>query len=338
MIQVIQQGLLDTIQDGGRYGYQHLGINPGGAMDRAAMYVANILVGNDPEAAVIELHFPAAVLLFEEDTLIALSGGDFGAMVNEQPLDINQPIWISQLSILRFTKPVSGARCYIAIRGGLNNTPWLGSHSTHLKAGAGGFEGRKLQKNDRIPVNHVDEDIDKALHQKYLHTTQLGTPLPWRADVRDLYSDGSVIRVVTSLEYPALTPQSQSLFTSHFFTLSEQCDRMGYRLKGPALQMVHEEERLSAGITRGTVQLLPDGHLIILMADHQTTGGYPRIAHVVSADLPILAQLQPHSKITFQIIPHDEAEELLIAAEQHLHFLQNACNLRWQEWLQHNQK
>lgn len=336
MIQVIQQGLLDTIQDGGRYGYQHLGINPGGVMDRAAMYVANSLVGNPPEAAVIELHFPAAVLLFEQDTLISLSGGDFGAMVNELPLNINQPIWISQLSILRFTKPVSGARCYLAVRGGFSTTPWLGSHSTHLKAGAGGFEGRKLEKNDRISINPMEEPMDKALQLKYLHAKEQAMPLPWRADVKDLYIDPENIRVVTGPEYQQLTGPSQQVFTTHHFTLSEQSDRMGYRLKGPVLHTITAEDRLSAGVTRGTIQLLPDGHPTILMADHQTTGGYPRIAHVIGADLPMLAQLLPHHRITFTIITHEEAEDLLIQQEQHLHFLQNACNLQWEEWLQHN--
>src|SRR3954470_13804542 len=143
MIQVVQQGLLDTIQDMGRYGYQHLGINPGGAMDRIALALANSLVGNEANEAAIEMHFPASAFVFEADALVALSGGDFGATVNGVPVSINRPILISEYSVLRFTKPVSGARCYLAIAGGLSLAPWLNSYSTHLKAEAGGFHGRK---------------------------------------------------------------------------------------------------------------------------------------------------------------------------------------------------
>ena len=333
MIQVVQQGLLDTVQDAGRYGYQHLGINPGGVMDKVAFQVANNLVGNEPATPVIELHFPAAAFLFETDTMIALSGADFGAMVNDQPIEINQPIWVSRLAILRFTRPVAGARCYLAVRGGLALTPWLGSCSTHLKAGAGGFEGRKLLRNDHLPVNEIETIpafVRLLIEDKALFS------FPWRAGVADLYTDPSSIRVVPGPEWGRLTHAAKATFTEQAFALTEHCDRMGYRLKGPVIHTNTRQDQLSAGITRGTVQLLPDGQLIILMADHQTTGGYPRIAHVITADLPGMAQLLPHDKLHFSVIDHETAENLLWEQEQRLLFLQNACNLRWQDWLQDN--
>jgi antagonist of KipI len=324
LIQVVQQGLLDTIQDAGRYGYQHLGINPGGAMDRAALYVANSLVGNASKDAAIELHFPASAFLFEEDALIALSGADFGAMVNEQPVAVNQPVLISKHAVLRFTKPVSGARCYLAVRGGLQLTPWLGSYSTHLKAGAGGFKGRALQKGDRIAFSqHIIFRQDKQ-----------ATPLPWKADVSDLYAAGSSIRFIPGHEWTLL--EDESLLNGDFL-LTEQCDRMGFRLRGPVIKTHDRKERLSAGVSRGTIQLLPGGQLIILMADHQTTGGYARLGHVITADMPTLSQHAPHQQLHFRMVDEKTAESLLLQQEQRLQILQNACKLRLEEWQQNHQ-
>jgi antagonist of KipI len=328
MIQVLQQGLLDTIQDAGRYGYQHLGINPGGVMDRVGMYIANSLVDNELTEAVIEMHFPASAFLFENSALIALSGGDFGATVNGTPVSINKPILVSPQTVLRFTRRIAGARCYLAIRGGLALEPWLNSYSTHLKAGAGGFLGRQLLKNDHLPVNQPGVS---GKYEAFLKDPDRSGELPWQADVREFYTTG--VRLVPGSEFDLL--KDPDTLTGPGFLLTLQSDRMGFRLKGPALKAAHYQEKLSAGVGRGTIQLLPDGQLIILMADHQTTGGYPRIAHVISADLPVLAQLCPHEPVRFSMVTHETAVALLREQEQALLFLQNACKLRWQEWLQH---
>lgn len=317
MIQVVQQGLLDTIQDGGRYGYQHLGINPGGVMDRVALSVANGLVGNDAATAVIEMHFPASAFLFESEALIALSGADFGAIVNGLPVSINRPVLISAQSVLRFSKPVSGARCYLAVAGGLALEPWLNSYSTHLKAEAGGFEGRRLQKNDRLPFRETNN------YAALLKSREIWV-LPWRPDLRGLYADAGIIRVL----------DASSALTDAEFVLTEQCDRMGFRLRGIPLKIPHQE-RLSAGVSRGTIQLLPDGQLIILMADHQTTGGYTPLAHVISADLPALAQLSPNQPLRFSPVSHETAVTLFKEQEQRLLLLENACKLRLEDWLRH---
>ncbi|SFD23652.1 antagonist of KipI [Chitinophaga sp. CF118] len=325
MIQVVKQGLLDTVQDAGRYGYQHLGINPGGAMDRIALSVANSLVGNDPADAVIEMHFPASAFLFETEALIALSGGDFGAMVNDLPVSINKPVLLSQNSVLRFTKPVSGARCYLAIHGGLALESWLNSYSTHLKAGAGGFLGRQLQKNDRLPFREVNN------YSRLLQSSDIRI-LPWRADIRGLYTDANNIHVIPGSEWPVLTEDSQTSLIEKGFSLTEQCDRMGFRLKGPALHTRNKDERLSAGVSKGTIQLLPNGQLIILMADHQTTGGYGRVAHVTTADIPALSQLLPNQELHFSMVTPEMAATLFEKQELHLHILQNACKLRLQDY------
>jgi antagonist of KipI len=316
MIQVVQQGLLDTIQDAGRYGYQHLGINPGGVMDRVALSIANGLVGNDATEAVIEMHFPASAFLFEAEALIALSGADFGAIVNGLPVSINKPVLISKQSVLRFSKPVSGARCYLAVAGGLALQPWLNSYSTHLKAAAGGFEGRRLQKNDRLPFKETNN------YAALLKSREIWV-LPWSPDLSGLYTTGD-IRV---MDAPAALTEAE-------FVLTEQCDRMGFRLRGTPLKIPHVE-RLSAGVSRGTIQLLPDGQLIILMADHQTTGGYAPIAHVISADLPALAQLSPGQKLRFTNVSHETAVAIFKEQEQRLLLLENACKLRLEDWLRH---
>ncbi|HWV67542.1 biotin-dependent carboxyltransferase family protein [Chitinophaga sp.] len=327
MIQVVQQGLMDTIQDAGRYGYQHLGINPGGAMDRIALAVANSLVGNDIYEAAIELHFPASAFLFEADAMIALSGADFGAVVNGRPLDINRPVLVSKQTVLRFNRPVSGARCYLAVRGGFALQPWLGSYSTHLKAGAGGWDGRSLKKNDRLHFRAGN------IPTSWLRGKE-AVALPWIAGVSHLYTAKDVIHTLPGSQWNLLQEDARQQFTSAAFRLTEQSDRMGFRLNGPQLAIQPGEEQLSAGITRGTVQLLPAGQLIILMADHQTTGGYARLAHVITADMPALAQRMPQQELHFSMTNEKAARAMLWKQEQDLLLLQNACKLRLEEWLQ----
>jgi len=156
-LKIIKAGILDTIQDCGRYGFQYLGINPGGAMDRFAAQVVNMLTGNESSEPVIELHFPASSFFFEQPALIAISGADFSATVNGDEVPMLHPIIVSKYSILQFHKVVKGARAYLAIKGGLDIPGWLNSFSTHLKAGAGGFKGRSLQNDDEVSLKkHSD--------------------------------------------------------------------------------------------------------------------------------------------------------------------------------------
>ena len=166
---------MDTVQDMGRYGWQHLGINPGGAMDKLSAQIANILVGNDTDEAVIELHFPAAAFFFEQPSLIAISGADFSASVNGEEIPCMRPILVSKYSILQFHGIENGARAYLAVHGGLDIHPWLNSYSTHLKAGAGGYKGRVLQKDDEIGFRTAD-DLSALLGKKEFEV------LPWKAD------------------------------------------------------------------------------------------------------------------------------------------------------------
>lgn len=321
-IKIIRAGILDAIQDLGRRGYQYLGINPSGVMDKYAMQVANALVGNAPGEAVIEMHFPASVFLFTKPALIAISGADFSANINGDPVPHLHPVVVGKNDVLQFHKPLYGARAYLAVAGGFAINDWLGSKSTHIKAKAGGPAGRILQKDDELIFGK--EFIHHLKKDEY-------TVLPWQADTGfgDTEKDISVLQ---GNEWGRLTTGSKESFAMTSFVITRQSDRMGYRLNNIPLPAMTNEEVISTAVSFGTIQLLPDGKLIILMADHQTTGGYPRIAHVISAHHTRLAQLQPGDKIRFRFTSQSKAEELYIKQQQHLHQLQHACQFRLQEY------
>jgi antagonist of KipI len=330
-LKIIKAGILDTIQDMGRNGHQHLGINPTGAMDKYAMQVTNILVGNNPGEAVIEMHFPASVFMFTQPALIALGGADFSASINGEQVPNLHAIIVGKNDVLQFHKPIYGARTYLAVNGGFGINKWMNSYSTHLKAKAGGYYGRTLQKDDELllcqPSSFCIKQNDFII-------------LPWQADVRCL-PDSQVggnnqkeVFVLPGNEWERLTIESKENFLMTSFVITNQSDRMGYRLNNIPLPVMSNEEIISSGVSFGTVQLLPDGKLIILMADHQTIGGYPRIAHVISAHHSGLAQMKPGNKIHFRLTDQHTAEELFIKQHQHLLQLKNACTFRLQEYFE----
>ena len=323
-LRIIKNGLLDTIQDEGRYGYQHLGINPGGAMDSIAMRVANMLVGNDQGEAVIEMHFPAAEIFFEQSALIALSGANFSAMINTHPVPLNKPLLVQEGSVLRFTKNISECRVYLSIQGGFVADEWLASCSTHLKVKAGGFAGRALQRYDRILLKQNSTHV-------FVNEEEAYRILPWQANITDMYTMGN-FHFTPGAEYEYLDELSKAHLEAGVFIISKQSDRMGYRLEGPPIQLTTPMELISTAVTKGTIQLLPDGQLIVLMADHQTTGGYPRVAHVISADISSLSQTGVGQKIIFIQTHSSTAENMLLQQQRNLQQLQNACTFRLQEY------
>ena len=318
-IRIVKHGMADSFQDLGRYGSQHLGINPTGVMDTVAAQTANLLVGNNLNDAVIEFHFPASVILFKQQSLIAICGADFNAMINDIAIPINTPIIIEKNCVLQFKKPIIGSRIYLAVHGGFNLPLWLNSYSTNSKAVAGGFKGRCLKKHDEINFRST-KNYTAALKQKDCEI------LSWQASAKDFYTDKNIIRVIEGSEYDWLNDDAKKLLRSSSFIISNQRDRMGYRMKSEILSLQNNQQLISTAATKGTIQLLPDGQIIILMADHQTTGGYPKIAHVISADISKLAQLNPNEKIQFKIIQQQEAEDILFDQYQKLIQLQNACN------------
>jgi antagonist of KipI len=320
-ITIGKQGLFDTIQDQGRYGYQHLGINPGGVMDTIAASVANILVGNSMGEAVLELHFPAATITFEKPCMIALSGADFSALVNEQMIPLNTTIILAASAQLVFTQYKKGARCYLAVHGGWDVKKWLNSYSTNTKVHAGGFNGRELKKNDVLHFREQQISFDVASTRTLIIT-------PVKVDTQLLYSASNTIRCIEGGQYSWLDDSSKKIFNNASFKITTQSDRMGYRLTGEQLRAQEEKQLLSSAVTKGTIQLLPDGNIILLMADHQTTGGYPVIANVTSADIPSLAQMQPNTSIQFSFVSVEEAETIYLEQQQNLLQLNDACKLQ----------
>jgi antagonist of KipI len=323
-LRIIKAGVFDTIQDLGRYGFQHLGINPGGVMDHFAAQAANMLVGNNTDEPVIELHFPASIFLFECETLIAIGGADFSASINGEEISLWQPIIVGKNSVLQFQKWKQGARCYLAAREKLNIQKWLNSYSTNTKAASGGFNGRTLQKDDVISFKEKNE------YKIFLRDNDL-IILHWKADILWNTTPIDRIAVVGGNEWDWLTEESKNKFSKESFIIGSLADRMGYRLQG-TLKAKENGELVSSVVSFGTIQLLPNGELIILMADHQTTGGYPRIAHIASAHLPLLAQKQPGDKIYFRLTDQDHTENLFLQQHQHLLQLQNACKFRLEEF------
>jgi len=321
-LKIIKAGILDTIQDMGRYGYQHLGINPTGAMDKYAMQIANILVGNKPGEAAIELHFPASVFMFTQPALIALGGADFSASINGEPVPTLHCIIVQKNDLLQFHKPVNGARAYLAVRGGFVIDKWLHSYSTHLKAKTGGYKGGNLQK---------DDELQSQLLFPLLPGQTDFIILPWQADT-NWGDESKEIIVLPGNEWDWLTTEAKENFSIASFIITQQSDRMGYRLNNIPLHSTTNEEVVSSAVSFGTIQLLPDGGLIMLMADHQTTGGYPRVAHVISAHHSRLAQMKTGDKIHFRFTDLDTAEHLFIKQQQQLLQLQNACTFRLQDF------
>lgn len=324
-LRIIKQGLFDTIQDMGRYGYQRLGINPGGAMDNIAAAVANILVGNEMNDAIIETHFPAATIYFEKATIIAISGADFSASVNNEIVPLNTALVVAAGSTLSFIKYNKGARAYLAIQGGLSLEPWLNSYCTNSKAKAGGYHGRPLKKDDIIHCR-AEQFAFASLPVSSVIV------MPVTVKTEPLYNATNIIRCTEGKDFKTLQLSSQQAFTNASFIISRQSDRMGYCLTGDTLVCTDKSERISAAVTKGSIQLLPDGQLIILMADHQTTGGYPVVAHVASADIMALAQMQPGTAIQFSIITLEIAEQLYLQQQQYLQQLQDACNLQLKQF------
>lgn len=319
-LRIIKSGIADSIQDMGRYGYQQLGIPPGGVMDRIAAAIANTLVGNQIGEPLLEMHFPAATIFFESSMMIALTGADFGAEINGKEVLINQPILVPSNAELRFTRHNKGSKVYLSVEEGFETNKWLGSSSTSFQTLNGGKEGRNLMKYDILHFkNKEDLEIDALTH------------LPWRASMAEFYTENQ-INFLVGAEYALLEKISQTSMVTNQFKVSNQSNRMGYRLEGQALLLSSKKECLSSAVSFGTIQLLPNAQMIVLMADHQTTGGYPRIGQVASSSLPTLAQVSAGETINFKLVTQEEAEAILLQQQQNLQQLQNACNFRLQEY------
>ncbi len=320
-IVIIKPGILDSIQDLGRMGQGSYGINTGGAMDRFAATVANILAGNEVTEAVIEIHYPGPQILFEQDALISITGADFTAGLNDEPLPSWQPILIRKNTVLQFPIYRKGARAYLAVQGGFKLDKWLNSYSTNLKAGIGGWKGRRLETGDELFFRQSEKCVSSLFKSE--NNFQL---LRWRTDVSNVYEQPHKISYIKGFEWDMLTQESRKSLEESKFVVHSSSDRMGYQLKGSPLHLAEKKEMVSCAVSFGTIQLLPNGRLVVLMADHQTTGGYPRIGHVISSHLPKLAQLRPSDTIQFTHVKVDEAEERLFNQQLEIQIWKRACS------------
>ncbi|HFK7186110.1 TPA: 5-oxoprolinase subunit PxpC [Serratia odorifera] len=301
MLNILRAGIYTTVQDLGRNGFRRLGISQGGALDTPALKIANLLVGNAPDAAGLEITLGQFSAEFTRSGWIALTGAGCDAQLDGKPLWTGWRYAVKKGQKLVLSQPKRGMRSYLALAGGIAVAEMLGSRSTDLKAAFGGLEGRLLKDGDRLPLGKSAS----------LPATSVG--------VKQLLFNNR-IRAMPGPEYDEFTPEAQEEFWRTAWQLSPQSNRMGYRLHGSGmLARTTDREMLSHGLLPGVVQVLHNGQPIVLMADAQTTGGYPRIACVIEADLYHLAQIRLGEPIHF--IPCSVAQAQRAKAEQD-HFIQ----------------
>jgi antagonist of KipI len=314
-VRVNKPGLLTTVQDLGRFGHQKSGIIVSGAMDTLSIRLANLLVGNKGSDAALEVSLFGPTLTFEVDSVISICGANLSPTLNGVSISLNKPISTRRGDILEFGQPLLGGRCYIAFKGGIGVEPVLASRCTCLPAGFGGFKGRALQKGDFLPITQA----------------KTKNKLNWKLSsyFDSLLFSREPIRILKGIHYDLFDPKSKHVLTSETFTMTKDANRMGFRLEGQPLHLMNQQELLTEGVTFGTVQVPANGHPIILMADRQTTGGYPKIAQIASVDLPRVAQLQMGESISFVMISVDEAQKLLMERENALQALQKVISAKW---------
>ncbi len=290
-IKIIKKGIADTIQDQGRYGFQHIGIQVNGSMDYLSAQLANALVNNPIDYPVFELHFPASGFCFTSNYIICITGANFVPVINEKSIELNKPIQVFKNDVLQFLKPIEGSFAYLAIQGKINAPAWLNSQS---------FAATTLQKDteyDTTPLENANFTND-ALHTDFI------------ASIQNTIFSTSPIRFIPGPAWNDLTEASlQQLLTQPFFT-TLQANRMGYLLKGPMLNLTKPNQYLSAAVTNGTLQLLPNGSLMVLMANHQTIGGYANLGQIILVDLPRFAQLKNDSSFHFSLTHVNTAHQL----------------------------
>ena len=291
MIEIINGGMLSTVQDAGRFGVMKNGFTQSGAMDSHSMKTVNVLCGNDLSAPVIEMTMLGITAKFTDSHIFCLSGGYFSPKLNGKPIENNRPYKAEAGSLLQIGAAKSGMRCYLGVSGGIDVPLVMGSASTNLKIKIGGFEGRKLKTGDIIKIGKCSYVPDM-------------TKTAEKCD----YPDHIKVRVVLGPQDDMFTDTDLKFFSKQIYTVTPDLDRMGIRLCGIALRGKNGMDITSDGITFGSIQIARSGMPIILMADHQTTGGYAKIATVISVDLPKLAQARPYDKVMFDIVSIKQAE------------------------------
>ena len=301
MIHVRVPGMLTTVQDLGREGFGPMGVSASGAADSISLRLGNRLVGNPEGAAGLEMTLFGGSFFFAEGAIVALTGSDFGAVVDGAAVESYSSIQIGPNQTLTLGSTRSGARCYLCIRGGIDVDPFLGSASTHILSGLGGLNGRPLLKGDVLKIGSAMNDFRK----KKVDAGALKNLLPRKA-----------LRVTRGPQADWFPESSQQLFYSRKYRVTEESNRMGLRLQGEPVPSYSGKNMITEGVSLGAIQVPDSGMPIILFVEQQTTGGYPKIANVISADLASIGQLRPRDEIQFEKVDWGTARALLKETEQ----------------------
>lgn len=297
-IEVLNPGLLTTLQDLGRYGFQRYGVPPSGAVDPYALRMGNLLLGNEEGEAGLEVTLVGPTLQFEQECWIAITGADLSPRLNDAEAPLWETIPVASGDVLSFQSPRKGMRAYIAVAGGIDVPLVLGSKSTYLRANLGGLEGRALARGDRLNIKTMCAR-HRRLPQEYVPCYELDH-----------------IRVILGPDGGRFTPDGVNAFLSSEYKVLPESDRMGLRLQGPKVEHMRGADIISEPVCTGAIQVPGNGQPIVLLADRQTTGGYTKIATVISADLYRLGQAKPGDKISFQEISLEQAHRLLHETER----------------------
>lgn len=303
-IRVVKPGMLTTVQDAGRWGYQARGVPVAGPMDLLSHRVGNALVGNDRAAATLEITLLGPELEFESERVVAVTGAEFDLALDGKPARINAPFLVASGSHLQFLARKKGTRAYLAISGGVATPVVLGSRATHLVSAMGGYEGRALRAGDRVTLGQSAAGATSA------HALE--------EPVVALPEGGATLRVLPGPQDDYFAPDALDVLQSAPYVVGANSDRMGFRLDGPRLTHARGADIISDATPLGVLQVPASGLPILLMADRQTTGGYPIVATVISADMSMAGQLGPGDRITFAACTPREAMSALIAQERAL--------------------
>jgi antagonist of KipI len=314
-LRIVRSGVLTSVQAGSRLGSRQFGVSSGGALDLVALRVLNALVANEAHAAVLEVASGVVRLEFSDPRLIAWSGGEYEVRVGQALLPAGHVTAVDQDEEISFAGPKEGFRAWLAISGGIDVPEILGSRSTDVRAHFGGWQGRPLQDGDEIPLgSHSSRSI--AL------LNGLGRPgvADWSAPFEWTHSSAAlpVLHFVRGKDWESFDQPSRSGFSGTTFSVAPESDRMGVRLRGELVRCNDVGDLVSDAVAPGTIQVPPDGQPILLLGDCQTIGGYPKLAHVISTDLPRAAQLRPGEGVMFQEVSLADAHARLGQLERDL--------------------
>lgn len=303
-LEVLRAGLQSTVQDQGRFGYAHLGVSASGAADNFSLTIGNILVGNPKHYAGIEMTIIGDKYHFKSDAFVALTGSEFEAELDNKSIPFWKRLPIKKGQILDIRSTKNGARCYLCVAGGINIEDVMGAKTTHLTSGIGGLHGRILKNLDELEFGPLD-DLIKPIKK-----------------VNDsITTDTKIIKVTKGVQWPWFDKNQKNKLFQHQYQVTELSNRMGLRLIGNAIKTKKGNEITTAGISLGSIQIPGDGQPIISFVEHQTTGGYPIIANVVSADIRKVGQLKAGDCFQFELISFSSAEKLKVDQEKFIHNL-----------------